>query len=327
MGRGGKSKVKILYLLKILQEETDAERGLTMSGIIEKLAENGVNAERKSIYSDLEALREFGVDVVTYPRNPVEYAIAHRGFTLSELMLIVDAIQSCRAITDKQARMLITNVKTLASTREQEKLDRRIHVVGRVKSKSDSVLGTVDSVHDAMRLSCKIAFSYGRLGPDGKRHYTNHGKKHVVSPMGITYDDGLYYLTAWDDVHEGVVEYRLDRMGRVYVLEREPAVRNEVVSGYRFESRKSAVFGRFAGEEVTVTFAVAPEKVEIVTDRFGDAATFVGGGKDEVRAYARVCKSEQFFGWVAGMGGVVRIVSPKSLLEEYRAYLQSLLER
>ena len=117
MGRGGKSKVKILYLLKILQEETDAERGLTMSGIIEKLDENGVSAERKSIYSDLEALREFGVDIVTYPRNPVEYAIAHRGFTLSELMLIVDAIQSCRAITDKQAGLLITNVKTLASTR------------------------------------------------------------------------------------------------------------------------------------------------------------------------------------------------------------------
>ena len=326
MANTGKSKIKILLLLRMLQEETDAEHGLTMTQIIERLAEYGVDAERKSIYTDIKTLREFDVNVVTYQRNPVEYAIERRDFTLGELMLIVDAIQSCRAITDRQAKMLISNVKTLASNREQAKLDRRIHVVGRVKSKSESVLGTVDAIHEAMRLKCKVAFSYGRVGLDGKRRASNHGKKHVVSPVGVAYDDGFYYLTAWDDAHEGFAEYRLDRMGGIRVREDEPATRNEAIDGYRFEARSAAVFGRFAGEEVTATFAVAPDKVEIITDRFGDAATFVGGTEDEVRVCAKVCKSEQFFGWVAGMGKAVRIAAPKSLVEEYRAYLRYLLE-
>lgn len=231
-----------------------------------------------------------------------------------------------RAITDKQARMLITNVKTLAANHEQVKLDRRIHVVGRIKSKNDSVLGAVDAAHEAMRLRCKVEFSYSKLGPDGKRYGTHHGKRHAVTPVGVSYDDGFYYLTAWDDIHGNMTEYRLDRMGGVRVLEGDPATRNSVVGGYRFEEGEAAVFGRFAGEEVAVTLTAAPDKVEIITDRFGDAATFLKCADDEARARVRVCKSEQFFGWVAGMGKAVRIVAPKSLVEEYRAYLRSLLE-
>ena len=164
MAQPGKAKAKILYLLKILQEETDAEHGLSMSQLIGRLAEYGVSAERKSIYADIKVLRAFDIDVKTYQRNPVEYAIDKHGFTLNELMLLVDAVQSCRAVTDKQAQSLITNIKTLASNAERAKLDRLIHVVGRIGSNSESVLGAVDLIHEAMRNSCKIGFSYSKRG-------------------------------------------------------------------------------------------------------------------------------------------------------------------
>ena len=82
MAYNGKAKLKILYLQKILQEETDTDHGLTMSQIIERLAEYGISAERKSIYSDLNALREFDIDVRTFQRSPVEYAIENRWLTL-----------------------------------------------------------------------------------------------------------------------------------------------------------------------------------------------------------------------------------------------------
>ena len=154
MACNGKAKVKILYLLKILQEETDVAHGLTMAQIIERLAEYGVSAERKSIYDDIKALREFDIDVKTYQRNPIEYAIERRDFTIDELMLMVDAIQSCRAITDSQAKLLVTNIKQLASSHEQVLLDRRIHVEGRIKSKSESALSTA---MPSMRPSACIA--------------------------------------------------------------------------------------------------------------------------------------------------------------------------
>lgn len=326
MAYNSKAKIKVLYLWKILQEETDAEHGLTMAQILERLAEYGVPAERKSIYDDVKALREFDIDVRTYQRNPVEYAIERRDFTLDELMLMVDAIQSCRSITERQAKALITNVKQLANNREQALLGRRIHVEGRIKSKSDSVLATVDMVHEALFKRCQLEFTYRKMGVDGKQFETREGRKHQVTPVAISYDNGFYYLTSWDEAHSGMAEYRLDRMACVHVLEDVPALRNSEIAGYRFDTDKAVKFGRFGGKEVTATLAAAPDKVEIITDRFGGAAQFMKPVSGEARAHVRVCKSEQFFGWVASMGKAVRIVAPKALVQEYKDYLRFLLE-
>ncbi len=323
------TKLKILYLRQILEEETDATHGLTMTQIIERLNEYGISAERKSIYADLDALREFDIDVKTYPRNPVEYAIERKGFSLSELMLMVDAVQSCKAITAKQAKMLITNIKTLASNYEQEKLNRNIHVVGRVRSKNDSVFSNVDIVHEAMREHYKIDFSYYRTGADGERYDVLKGKKHVVTPVGITYEDGFYYLDAWNDKSEGIRTYRLDRMERVHVLKNEPATRNDVIANFRYDNDNTVKFGQFDGEKVTVMLSVKPENVEIIIDRFGDAATFVMSKNDSpktVKARVKIYKSNQFFGWIAGMNGVVKITKPKKLAKEYRNYLKRLIK-
>ena len=68
-----KAKLKTLYVKQILEEETDAEHGLSMRQIIERLEQFDIKAERKSVYRDIEVLREFGYDIRSYQRNPVEY--------------------------------------------------------------------------------------------------------------------------------------------------------------------------------------------------------------------------------------------------------------
>lgn len=115
MTANAQAKLKLLHIHKMLMEETDAEHGLTMADILERLAAEGITAERKSIYRDIKLLREIGVDVRKYERNPVEYAIEHRGFSLAELMLLVDAVQSSRFITQKQCNLLVGNIKSLAA--------------------------------------------------------------------------------------------------------------------------------------------------------------------------------------------------------------------
>lgn len=130
MSYNNKSKVKVLYLLKILREETNAVHGLSMPQIIQRLAEHGVSAERKSIYADLDALREFGIDVRTYRTSPVEYGVVPDEFSLEELMVMVDAVQSCRAITQRQADSLVRSIKRLTNKEDRKVLDRCIHVEG-----------------------------------------------------------------------------------------------------------------------------------------------------------------------------------------------------
>ena len=325
MTYNNKAKLKTLYVKQMLEEETDAEHGLSMRQIIERLEHLGVKAERKSIYRDIEVLMEFGCDIRTFQRNPVEYAIVRRDFRLDELMLMVDAVQSSRALTIRQANALVTNIKMLESDHQRALLDRRIHVPGRIRTKSEGVFANVDAIHEALRLLRKVEFAYYRRDVDGKRYATRDGRPHVVTPVEVAYADGFYYLTAWDDDHGNMVEYRLDRMGKVRVSDSK-ASRNDEIAHHVYDEGKYEYFGRFGGEEVMATLNVRADKVEIVMDRFGDAAEISRIDDASAKAHVRIRKSEQFFGWIAGMGKTVTIAGPKSLVEEYRNYLKGLLE-
>lgn len=61
-------KLKLLYLADLLRRETDEDHALSMSDILSRLEELGVHAERKSIYDDLRALEDYGMDIIGHPR-------------------------------------------------------------------------------------------------------------------------------------------------------------------------------------------------------------------------------------------------------------------
>ena len=325
MTGNSRSKAKLLLLQKMLLEETDADHGLTMADILERLAAEGVSAERKGIYRDLEALREAGLDVRKYDRAPAEYAIEHRGFTLAELMLLVDAVQSSRFITQKQCNLLVGNIKSLASRSQCALLDKRIHVAGRIKSKNDSVFASIDVIHEALRQRRKVSFCYYKHGADGQPVAQHDGKPYVLTPVKVVLADGFYYLEAYSDSHQGFADYRIDRMRRV-ALSDEEAVRSPEIDRRAREDSDCQYFGRMGGEKVMATLEVAPGKADIVIDRFGADARLSARPDGSAEAVVPVRQSEQFYGWVAGLGGMVTIAGPARLRDAYRAYLRRLLE-
>ena len=62
ISRSANQKLKLLYLAQILLEQTDEEHPLTVQDLIAQLAQYDIQAERKSIYDDLDALSRFGLD-------------------------------------------------------------------------------------------------------------------------------------------------------------------------------------------------------------------------------------------------------------------------
>ena len=108
MAAGDNQKLKMLYLVKILSEETDDAHALSLQEISARLAAYGVNADRKTLYSDFDALEKYGLEILKEQvgRN-VYYHLATRSFELPELKLLVDAVQSSKFITEKKSRELI----------------------------------------------------------------------------------------------------------------------------------------------------------------------------------------------------------------------------
>lgn len=75
MAKSYNQKAKLLFLEQMLRE-TGENHAVTMQEILEKLTELGIRAERKSIYDDMEALRDFGMDIKFKRGKPGGYYLA-----------------------------------------------------------------------------------------------------------------------------------------------------------------------------------------------------------------------------------------------------------
>ncbi|MDE5748714.1 MAG: WYL domain-containing protein, partial [Acetatifactor sp.] len=64
MSRASGQKLKLLYLAKILTEETDEAHAISTQELIRRLESLGIHSERKSIYDDISCLQQFGYDIL-----------------------------------------------------------------------------------------------------------------------------------------------------------------------------------------------------------------------------------------------------------------------
>ena len=313
-------KQKILLLARIIVTETDPDHGITMPEIISRLAQQGISAERKSIYRDFDALRAFGLDIRVVRTNPARYYLATRKFSLSEILLMVDAIQSSRFLTSEQSESLVDRLKTLVSPYEARHIEGSIHVEGRVRSESESSFGAIDVIRTALANDRRISFQYLEYDLTRKRRFRKNGKRYVETPVRLVYANNLYYLITYNSKHETFVTYRVDRMANVMVSD-VVAEHNERIATYDVEAFEQRSFGMFAGEETTATLLVEKSALDAVIDRFGIDAFCVPVDESHARFSVRVVTSPVFFGWLAQFGTNVIVEAPSSLVEGFRAYL------
>ena len=151
-------KMKLLYLMKIFLERTDEHHILTILDIIAALAEYDVKAERKSLYSDMELLRRFGLNIEMRKTKSVGYYIDSRQFELPELKLLVDAVQSSRFITTKKSNELIKKLSSMASVHQARELKRQVVMAERPKPMNESIYYNIDAIHEAINGRNKINF-------------------------------------------------------------------------------------------------------------------------------------------------------------------------
>lgn len=190
MPRSEHQKLKLLYLKEILETQSDADHPLTAQALIDLLTEKGIRAERKSIYSDMVCLQEYGLDIVQLRGPGGGYYLGSRAFELPELKLLVDAAQSSKFLSEKKSLQLITKLETLASSYEAKSLRRQVVVAGRVKTMNESIYYNVDRLHDAIAGNSQISFRYFDWDLHGERRY--RPGKYTASPYALLWEDENY---------------------------------------------------------------------------------------------------------------------------------------
>lgn len=315
-------KLKILYILKILTEETDADHRLSTAEIIEKLAGYGIAAERKSIYRDLDTLSDFGYDI---SRGHAGCCLYSRTFELPELKLLVDAVQASKFITEKKSRDIIKKLGAMASRHESAELNRGVYVSERLKSSEAAVIYTIDGLHSAINANHMVSFKYLEWTPDKKKRPRHNGKVYTLSPWGLIWDDENYYLLAYDAQFGGIKHFRVDKISKLCELD-EPRQGQKQYSRLDLGMYSKKVFGMFNGEEDTVTIEFPAELCGVIFDRFGTGMTVFDHNNGRYSVAISVKVSDNFLSWIVQFGGKIRIVSPQSVIDRMNTLLESVME-
>ena len=322
---GNNQKLKILYLMKILLEKTDETHSITMREILESLEAYGVIAERKSIYSDIENLRSYGLDIIGEKEDKAySYRVVSRQFELAELKLLVDSIQAARFITAKKSNELIKKLEGLASKYEASQLQRQVYTAERIKTSNESIFYNVDNIHQAIASNVQISFQYFNWDVNKKQVLRKDGALYKVSPWALSWDDENYYLIAFDSAEDKIKHFRVDKMLRIELLSDR---REGKLSFQRFDMGAYAkkMFGMFSGEEETVKILCRNELAGVMIDRFGKDVMLVKVDAEHFYVNVKVAVSRQFLAWVIALGDGAKIIGPESVVLEVKKEIERLV--
>lgn len=319
MAKSANQKLKLLRLYNILMHQSDEEHPIPVPELIHELERWEIKAERKSIYDDLEALSDLGVDIQSRKGRTPGWFIGQRDFELAELKLLVDAVQSSRFITKRKSDALIRKLEHLASTHQARQLQRQVYVDRRVKAMNESIYYNVDKLHTAIAQNTAITFQYFDYDMNKEKVFRHDGALYRVSPYGLIWNSENYYLVALDSVSQQMRHYRVDKMTQIELTEEKRQGGSEFdVAAYAQKH-----FGMYSGDEVTMTLRFRRSMVNVVLDRFGQDVMLIPDGEDHFTVALPLVMSPQFFGWLFGLGDAVRLMSPPTAVEAYQKQISS----
>lgn len=322
MAKQSNQKGKLLLELDFLRRESDEEHPVSTQDILRYLEQQGVGAERKSIYSDLDTLADYGFDIQRRPGPGGGVWLGAREFELAELKLLVDAVESSRFITKRKSAALIAKLSALTSRHQAKALQRQVFMGQRVKSMNESAYYSVDAIHTAIAQGKMVSFRYFDFDSHKEKVFHRSGKTYLVSPYCLVWDNANYYLVGREPGEEQTRHYRVDKMDRVAVSEEG----SDVPRDFDPAAYTARYFSMFSGSDTRVKLRCDKALAGVILDRFGRETILVPDGEEHFTVTLDVVISPQFWGWLTALGPKAKLVEPPEATTEYRAYLQSLLD-
>ena len=312
MPKSDNQKLKIFYILDYLEAYSNEKNPVRASDLIAMLdRQHNIRCDRKTVYSDIAALQEYGVDIVSLPGKNGGYYIASRNFELPELKLLIDAVQSSRYLTEKKSRELIEKLCSQCNEQDAKLMRRTVLVSGRVKSMNETIYYNVDAIQDAIAQNKQISFRYFDWDFGGKRKYRD--KEYLASPYRLCQDNENCYLLAFSDRH-GITSYRVDRMTDIQLTEdnRTPC---PDLTGKALHDHANRLFQMYSGDALDVKMRFHRSLLNVVIDRFGKDTMLIPDGEDHFNFTVKVAISPMFLSWIIGFGAKAKILHPQSVAD------------
>lgn len=315
MAKGKNQKVKLLKILEILRNESDEQHPMATKTLIERLNEEGIDIERKTLYDDIACLNECGYEIMSIKTNSNNYYIEDRTFDVAEIKILLDAVNAAHFITEKKTKQLSEKIAALSGNHRAKLMKRHVLVVD-PKHSNEKIYYNVDCLNECIERGKKVAFRYFDYDLSGRVKYRKDGEKYLVTPIRLVFSEDNYYLVAYSDKHDDLANYRVDRMDGVTASEENAVAKGRKRGLTEKENRR--MFSMFKGKPSEITLLCDMSLINAVVDKFGEGAIMTKHGEDKFTVNATVELAPTFYSWVFTFGNQMKILSPAFAVDEMK---------
>lgn len=324
------SKLKLLYLAEIFEKKTDEDNYISATQICDELAKLGIQAERKSIYKDIDVLREYGYDIIhNGSRSSGGYFLGERKFQLAEMRLLSDAVQAANFISQNKTNQLVKKIESFASERQAKKLHSQVYVDNRPKSSKEDIYYTIHSLDEAITKGLKVNITYSRRRITDEFKTASEDKTYTVSPYALIWSDDHYYLICNNEKYDNLMHLRVEKIKK-YELTDSPVRHFSEVSDYRvrFDAADyaSKLFNMYSGEPKPIELCCKNDLLEPMLDRFGEKVRIQKLDEDHFILRTNAAVSDGLAAWVVQFGGRVKVRMPNDLIYAVKQKAQEILD-
>ena len=309
-------KLKLIAVLDILREHSDEENPITATAICDLLQQKGIAAERKSVYADIDALMDYGYDIVR-SYSPKGFFLGSRDFEEAEVYLLADAVRTAKFISPKKTRVLVKKLGGLLSEGQRKKRGRDIYFNPAQKCNNEEIFYNIDSISSAISGGRKISFDYVSRQLEG-REFVDVIKKMRVSPYALTWQDDHYYLICNYEKYNNLIHLRLDRISKVEICDEAVRFFGEV-SDYKefFDAADytNKIFGMYTGELQTIELCCKKKLAKTVADRFSENIFITNVTDDEFCFSYKAAVSDALVTFILNFGDEIKVIKPQGLKE------------
>lgn len=318
------AKLRPLYLGKILYERTDEDHLLSTAELIKILQEEyGISTYRSTLTSDISLLKKFGMEIQTIKSTQNKYNLVDRSFSMPELKLLIDAVESSKFITQEKSDELVKKLMTLASQNKAKELHRNLCVDGRIKTENGKTYLIIDAINEAINAGRKISFQMIEYDIKRQIQLHNDGEKYIFSPYSLVWDGDNYYVVGYSEKHGNIGCHRIDR------IYRRPEVLDEAIippsPDFNVNQYVNTMFRMYSSPREDVDLICDNSVINSIIDKFGPDIKIYAYDMQNFRIICNIAVSHVFYSWVFGFGGKVQIKGPDAIKQKYAEMVRAAL--
>ena len=316
-------KHSVMALLEILKKYSDMDHVLTLKEIQNHLQnEYDTVLDRRTIYTNLDILEDFGYQISDYEDNGRGYYLAERQFDKGEILLLANAVHASHFISSGQSDQLIGKLLDTQSRYDKADFRDKVFMPNPVKSVNKQLLYNLETVSEAIRDARVLQFRYMRYD-SRKKAVPRREEPYIVEPRYIVYADARPYMIVTSENHPGFIHYRIDRMADARILNDKARPLPKRTDPYDYARNKLFMY---SGETETVTYRCRNEVMDHMIDIFGPELAVLPDREEsflikvKVPAQGAMYLAQQFM-------DSLTIIEPEELKEEFKKKLKETRKR